>query len=582
MARHSSHRHRQERKALRTAKIQYITAEELFGRPKNTAVAPDATTMARSNKKQQRQRLQGHLLHLSDIAFWILLGLIGLALLISSFLYLQIQNNNDIVGWTLQQQQQQQQPQKKDPPHLYPPLPFLPAFPSIANAEQLIHQVLYDNQPTIAGIAAILYQFLEELHRSNIQLTSTSTHADLLREIQTSYFKLVQKHLLPLEKAYRNRPVFEIRQDESIFVSIAAFREHLLADTLRSLFENAAHPEKLFVGVIVNNCFDDGQCQGGVKVVGTDPNTGKDILEPIHGSADTNHIATFCQETNSTLPQYCKNGQVRVLYIRESEALGPAMARYYSSKLWGGETYYVQIDSHLQFAQHWDELYFLTDLKLCQSYPKAILSTYPPGFVNFRPHPPFTPGTRLCKCQLRAEEGYLPRVEMQGRCKEGEPRPTQMAFLGAGFFFTSAEFLVDVPFDPFLPWLFMGEEIALSIRAWTSGWNIYAPRKNLIGHQYRPISMGTPHYQDTLGRFFHRPGLVSRAQEQIRNRIKYMLGYPKLLEGKNLTKQESLLEAEHYGLGKERSREEYLQFAEIDLEEMTCGPMKWCIDGTLE
>ena len=32
----------------------------------------------------------------------------------------------------------------------------------------------------------------------------------------------------------------------------------------------------------------------------------------------------------------------------------------------------------------------------------------------------------------------------------------------------------------------MGEEIALSMRAWTHGWDIYAPRQNLIAHQYRP------------------------------------------------------------------------------------------------
>jgi hypothetical protein len=44
---------------------------------------------------------------------------------------------------------------------------------------------------------------------------------------------------------------------------------------------------------------------------------------------------------------------------------------------------------------------------------------------------------------------------MEGRCKEDEPRPTQMAFIGAGFFFARAEFIVDVPFDPFLAYLFM-------------------------------------------------------------------------------------------------------------------------------
>ena len=54
--------------------------------------------------------------------------------------------------------------------------------------------------------------------------------------------------------------------------------------------------KNMFVGVIVNNCFDDGKCQEGVKVVGTGPNTGKDILEPIHGYADTIQIAIFCQK----------------------------------------------------------------------------------------------------------------------------------------------------------------------------------------------------------------------------------------------------------------------------------------------
>jgi hypothetical protein len=35
-----------------------------------------------------------------------------------------------------------------------------------------------------------------------------------------------------------------------------------------------------------------------------------------------------------------------------------------------------------------------------------------------------------------------------------------------------SEFLIDVPFDPYLPWIFMGEEIALSLHAWTHGWDI--------------------------------------------------------------------------------------------------------------
>lgn len=47
--------------------------------------------------------------------------------------------------------------------------------------------------------------------------------------------------------------------------------------------------------------------------------------------------------------QYCDH--LRVLRINESESLGPAMARYFASKLWHGEAFYMQIDAHMFFAE---------------------------------------------------------------------------------------------------------------------------------------------------------------------------------------------------------------------------------------
>ena len=39
--------------------------------------------------------------------------------------------------------------------------------------------------------------------------------------------------------------------------------------------------------------------------------------------------------------------------------------------------------------------------------------------------------------------------------------------MAAGFFFTSGRFLEEVPFDPYLPWIFMGEEVrARESRDW--------------------------------------------------------------------------------------------------------------------
>ena len=56
--------------------------------------------------------------------------------------------------------------------------------------------------------------------------------------------------------------------------------------------------------------------------------------------------------------------------------------------------------------------------------------------------------------------------------------------VAAGFFFAPAGFLKEVPFDPFLPWIFMGEEISMSARMWTSGYDIFSPTINVLNHYY--------------------------------------------------------------------------------------------------
>ena len=46
----------------------------------------------------------------------------------------------------------------------------------------------------------------------------------------------------------------------------------------------------------------------------------------------------FCESPEGK--RYCDAGQVRALHIQESESLGPYAARYFASKLWGGEQWY--------------------------------------------------------------------------------------------------------------------------------------------------------------------------------------------------------------------------------------------------
>ena len=479
------------------------------------------------------------------------------------------------------------------PPHLSPPVPYLPIFQKIPNASTLIQQTL-NGQPTIAGITALLQAYMEEFHTENMILATSKAKAD---KILSSFYSLARKHLTPFDEAYKNKPIFPIREDESIFLSLASFREHLLKDTLIYAYDNAKYPEKLFIGAVVQNCFgsvnEDGTidasgtpCKTGRQVIGKNAQ-GKDMTKVSDAPVDRNGIEEFC--TDPKYKKYCDAGQVRVVYVHETESLGPAMARYHASKLWGGETYYVQTDSHLQFAVEWDEKY-RDEVKAAKSFPKAVLSSYPPGFSPGNGNTVReSPGARLCYCETKVEDpNPIVRINT-GRSYDGtEARPTQIPFIAAGFFFTRAEFLVDIPFDPFIPWCFMGEEIALSMRAWTHGWDMYAPRKNLIAHQYRPGRMGLPKFWGSVGRLYGKPGMNNALQGSVIKRIKHMVGYPDatMEKIKEANLEFTLESLDLYGLGTTRTRQAYMEFAGLVVDEkhsaLQCKKIDWCNQGSLE
>lgn len=229
-----------------------------------------------------------------------------------------------------------------DGPHLTPRLPHLPIFVEIPDGDKLAEDVL-NGKPTVAGIAHILNRFTEALHDANLKLSNAK--ADVPEIIQ-DYYALASKLLTPLESAYRGKSIFPVREDDSIYMSLAAFREHLLAQTMRSAFDQAKNPDQLFIGAVVQNCFgNDGRtCRTGLQVIGKDER-GKDKVKQFDAPPDVNGIEEFCND--SKYKKYCDRGQIRALYIHDTDALGPAVARYYASKLWGGESYFLQMDSHL-------------------------------------------------------------------------------------------------------------------------------------------------------------------------------------------------------------------------------------------
>lgn len=101
--------------------------------------------------------------------------------------------------------------------------------------------------------------------------------------------------------------------------------------------------------------------------------------------------------------------------------------------------------------------------------------------------------------------------------------PRYAPFVAAGFFFCSGNFLHEVPFDPLLPWIFMGEEISMSARLWTAGYDIFSPTINVLNHYY--VRRHYPKFWESVNRFFKKP-IHNNLVEIVLKRVKNMLGYP--------------------------------------------------------
>lgn len=58
-------------------------------------------------------------------------------------------------------------------------------------------------------------------------------------------------------------PLQPTRNDDSIYISIAAYRDVTCKSTLKRAFERAKYPEKLFVGIVQQNCMHESECMTG-------------------------------------------------------------------------------------------------------------------------------------------------------------------------------------------------------------------------------------------------------------------------------------------------------------------------------
>ena len=283
------------------------------------------------------------------------------------------------------------------------------------------------------------------------------------------------------------------KEDDTIFVSIAAYRDSETGPTLQHLFNMSKHPHRIYVGLVLQV---DLAC-----------------------SYDQTQIMA---QLPTTADWY--RNQVRIVQLDARHSTGPCPARAMAQLLYRGETFVLQIDSHMRFRQNWDS-YLIQQLSLCTNPQFSLMTTYPLAY-NLLPNGRFTitdsntgisladetRGSYLVPWKFDADG--MPRQKgilfgnndkNNNNCiTEAERRrvllpsqqPVACHLFAAGFCFGPASWIEDCPYDGTLHHLFFGEEQSMAVRLYTHGYDLYAPSEAVCFHlwsrDHRPVPSSPP------------------------------------------------------------------------------------------
>ncbi len=299
--------------------------------------------------------------------------------------------------------------------------------------------------------------------------------------------------------------------NDTIFVQIASYRDPELLPTINNCINKAKNPDRLTFGI----CWQRSK---------------EDLWDQ--------------------LDDYKEDPRFKILEVDYKDSKGLCWARSLIQKMYSGEDYTLQIDSHHRFLQDWDE-HLIGMMNLVDSEKPIITSyagqysPYSGALLNEEPY--------KMVADKFTESGTIMFYPTPIPDWEKLKAPIPARFVSGHFFFTLGKHCIEYKYDPNL--YFAGDEISLSIRSYTLGYDLYHPHYTVIWHEYTREGR-TKHWTD-FSDDNKAAGIVDKAWHEMdvisKRRLRHML-----------REEDNGIDLGEYGLGNVRTHHDYELYAGIN------------------
>ena len=224
-----------------------------------------------------------------------------------------------------------------------------------------------------------------------------------------------------------------------IFIQIASYRDPELIPTIKNCIENSDNPDNLTFGICWQHATED---------------------------------------TWDNLDEFLNDNRFNIMDVNWNQSKGLGWARHHIQKMWKGEEYTLQLDSHHRFIKGWDTN-LIEMMRECNSL-KPIITTYATVYEPSNNGDILKDG--FYKMVGKRFSSYGTILFFPEQIDEISDKPIPARFISGHFYFTLGIHCYEYKYDPNI--YFAGDDISLSIRSYTLGYDIFHPHKTVIYHYY--------------------------------------------------------------------------------------------------